>query len=87
VPGRVVLLDELLDEPLANLDPPVASSRRFLSEVVRSAGSTVLPSPHVVTDVEDACNRRAIMGTRQFGSQSFDSPKSEFVCRSGSAEI
>jgi len=56
-------------------------------EVVRSAGSTVLPSPHVVTDVEDACNRRAIMGTRQFGSQSFDSPKSEFVRRSGSAEI
>jgi len=56
-------------------------------EVVRSAGSTVLPSPHVVTDVEDACNRRAIMGARELGFQSFDSQKSEFVRRSGSAEI
>ena len=82
-PAKVVLLDE----PLANLDPPVASSCRFLSEVVRSAGSTALLSPHVVTDVEDACNRRAIMGTREIGFQSSDSPKSEFVRRSGSAEI
>jgi len=83
VQGKVALLDE----PLANLDPRSRVRARLLLEVVRSAGSTVLPSPHVVTDVEDACNRRAIMGTRQFGSQSFDSPKSEFVCRSGSAEI
>ena len=68
---------------------PRSTRREFIQvllEVVRSAGSTALLSPHVVTDVEDACNRRAIMGARELGFQSFDSPKSEFVRRSGSAE-
>lgn len=59
---------------------------QVLLEVVRSAGSTALLSPHVVTDVEDACDRLAIMGTREIGFQSSDSPKSEFGRRSGSAE-
>ena len=55
-------------------------------DVVKSAGSTALLAPHVVTDVEDARDRIAIMGTREIGFQSSDSPKSEFVRRSGSAE-
>jgi ABC-type multidrug transport system ATPase subunit len=54
--------------------------------VVKSAGSTALLSPHIVTDVEDACDRLAILGTGEIGFQSSDSPKSEFVRRSGSAE-
>jgi hypothetical protein len=68
---------------------PRSTRREFIQvlfEVVRSAGSTALLSPHVVVDVEDACDRVAIMGTSEICFQSSDSPKSEFVRRSGSAE-
>jgi hypothetical protein len=44
------------------------------------------PSPDVVTDVADACDRLAILGAGEIDFQSSDSPKSEFVRRSGSAE-
>ena len=64
--------------------PPAAVTA--LVDVVKSAGSTALLSPHIVTDVEDACDRLAILGTGEIGFQSSDSPKSEFVRRSGSAE-
>ena len=53
----------LLDEPLANLDP--LARREFIQvllDAVRSEGSTALLSSHIVTDVEDACDRLAILG-------------------------
>jgi len=48
----------LLDEPLANLDP--LARREFIQvllDAVRTEGSTALLSSHIVTDVEDACDR------------------------------
>ena len=53
----------LLDEPLANLDP--LARREFIQvllDAVHADGSTALLSSHIVTDVEDACDRLAILG-------------------------
>jgi ABC-2 type transport system ATP-binding protein len=53
----------LLDEPLANLDP--LARREFIQvllDAVHSEGSTALLSSHIVTDVEDACDRLVILG-------------------------
>lgn len=53
----------LLDEPLASLDP--LARREFLhvvSDAVRSDGTTVLLSSHIVTDVEQACDRLIVLG-------------------------
>lgn len=53
----------LLDEPLASLDP--LARREFLHvlvDAVRADGSTALLSSHVVTDIEQACNRLVVLG-------------------------
>ena len=53
----------LLDEPLASLDP--LARREFLAVVGsanRSEGTTVVLSSHVITDVEQACERVAVLG-------------------------
>src|ERR1035437_3123597 len=53
----------LLDEPLATLDP--LARREFIQvllDAVRAEGSTALLSSHIVTDVEDACDRLVILG-------------------------
>jgi ABC-2 type transport system ATP-binding protein len=65
----------LLDEPLANLDP--LARREFIQvllDAVRSDGSTALLSSHIVTDVEDACDRLAILGN---GKVRLDGPLDE----------
>lgn len=52
----------LLDEPMANLDP--LARRDFLGvlvDEVRSRGSTALLSSHIVTDVEQACDRLVVL--------------------------
>ena len=59
----------LLDEPLANLDP--LARREFIQvllDAVKSDGSTALLSSHIVTDVEDACDRLAILAVARFVS-------------------
>jgi len=53
----------LLDEPLASLDP--LARREFLHvlvEAVRAAGHTALLSSHVITDIEQACDRLIVLG-------------------------
>ncbi len=53
----------LLDEPLASLDP--LARREFLAVVGsanRAEGTTVVLSSHVITDVEQACERVAVLG-------------------------
>jgi ABC-2 type transport system ATP-binding protein len=65
----------LLDEPLANLDP--LARREFIQvllDAVRSEGSTALLSSHIVTDVEDACDRLVILGS---GKVRLDCPLEE----------
>jgi ABC-2 type transport system ATP-binding protein len=54
----------LLDEPLANLDP--LARREFIQvlvDAIRTDGSTAILSSHIVTDVEEACDRLAILGS------------------------
>jgi ABC-2 type transport system ATP-binding protein len=53
----------LLDEPLASLDP--LARREFLhvvADAVRVGGQTALLSSHIVTDVEQACDRLIVLG-------------------------
>jgi len=53
----------LLDEPLASLDP--LARREFLHlmvEAVRATGATALLSSHVITDIEQACDRLIVLG-------------------------
>lgn len=53
----------LLDEPLASLDP--LARREFLhvlTDAVRTDGATALLSSHIVTDVEQACDRLVVLG-------------------------
>ena len=53
----------LLDEPLASLDP--LARREFLHvlvEAVRAEGHTALLSSHVITDIEQACDRLIVLG-------------------------
>jgi len=53
----------LLDEPLASLDP--LARREFLHvmvEAVREAGSTALLASHVITDIEQVCDRLLVLG-------------------------
>jgi ABC-2 type transport system ATP-binding protein len=53
----------LLDEPLASLDP--LARREFLhvlTDAVRQDGATTLLSSHIVTDVEQACDRLIVLG-------------------------
>jgi ABC-2 type transport system ATP-binding protein len=53
----------LLDEPLASLDP--LARREFLHvlvEAVRAEGHTALLSSHVITDIEQACDRLVVLG-------------------------
>lgn len=52
-----------LDEPLASLDP--LARREFLHVLVaavREAGSTAVLSSHVITDIEQACDRLLVLG-------------------------
>lgn len=56
----------LLDEPLASLDP--LARREFLhvvTDAVRVDGGTALLSSHIVTDVEQACDRLVVLGVGQ----------------------
>ena len=53
----------LLDEPLASLDP--LARREFLhvlTDAVRTDGATALLSSHIVTDVEQSCDRLIVLG-------------------------
>lgn len=53
----------LLDEPLASLDP--LARREFLhvvTDAARSDGTTALLSSHIVTDIEQACDRLVVLG-------------------------
>lgn len=61
----------LLDEPLASLDP--LARREFLhvlTDAVRAGGATALLSSHIVTDVEQACDRLIVLGVGQVLLQS-----------------
>jgi ABC-2 type transport system ATP-binding protein len=51
----------ILDEPTANLDPNVRAEVALLVAEARQAGRTVLFSSHVLSEVEEVCDRAAIL--------------------------
>jgi len=51
----------ILDEPTSNLDPTVRGEVLALVAEARSAGRTVLFSSHVLSEVEQACDRVVIL--------------------------
>ncbi|MCA9227092.1 MAG: ABC transporter ATP-binding protein [Pirellulaceae bacterium] len=51
----------ILDEPTANLDPTVRAQVVRLVMEAKQAGQTVLFSSHVLSEVEEACDRVAIL--------------------------
>ncbi len=53
----------ILDEPTANLDPTIRGTVLELVEEVRQRGRTVLFSSHVLSEVEQVCDRVAILRT------------------------
>ena len=70
----------LLDEPLASLDP--LARREFLATLlddVHTRGATAVLSSHIVTDVEQACDRLVVLvGGRLALDTSVDAAKSEY---------
>ncbi|MEX2175254.1 MAG: ABC transporter ATP-binding protein [Pirellulaceae bacterium] len=55
----------ILDEPTANLDPTVRSTVLALVAEARAAGKTVLFSSHVLSEVEEVCDRVVILRAGQ----------------------
>jgi ABC-2 type transport system ATP-binding protein len=51
----------ILDEPTANLDPTIRREVTDLIRDTRSRGTTVLFSSHVLSEVEDACDRVVVL--------------------------
>jgi ABC-2 type transport system ATP-binding protein len=51
----------ILDEPTANLDPSVRAEVASLVMETRQAGRTVVFSSHVLSEVEEVCDRAAIL--------------------------
>jgi ABC-2 type transport system ATP-binding protein len=51
----------LLDEPATGLDPAGMRDMRILIRRLADQGMTVLLSSHILTEVEDVCNRVAIV--------------------------
>ena len=51
----------ILDEPTANLDPTVRATVLNLVREAQSAGRTVLFSSHVLSEVEEVCDRVVIL--------------------------
>jgi ABC-2 type transport system ATP-binding protein len=51
----------ILDEPTANLDPSVRSTIIALVLEAKAAGRTVIFSSHVMSEVEEACDRVVIL--------------------------
>jgi ABC-2 type transport system ATP-binding protein len=51
----------ILDEPTANLDPTVRATVLSLVTEARAAGKTVMFSSHVLSEVEEVCDRVAIL--------------------------
>lgn len=51
----------ILDEPTANLDPTVRGEVLKMVLEARSAGRTVLFSSHVLSEIEEVCDRVAIL--------------------------
>jgi ABC-2 type transport system ATP-binding protein len=51
----------ILDEPTANLDPTVRASVLDLVKEAKAAGKTVIFSSHILSEVEEVCNRVVIL--------------------------
>ncbi len=55
----------ILDEPTANLDPTVRGEVLQIISEARTAGKTIVFSSHVLSEIEDVCDRVGILRTGQ----------------------
>jgi ABC-2 type transport system ATP-binding protein len=55
----------ILDEPTSNLDPTVRATILATIQEAKSAGRTVIFSSHVMSEVEQVCDRVAILRSGQ----------------------
>jgi ABC-2 type transport system ATP-binding protein len=55
----------ILDEPTSNLDPTVRGTVLALIREARAAGQTVIFSSHILTEIEQACDRVVILRSGQ----------------------
>jgi ABC-2 type transport system ATP-binding protein len=55
----------ILDEPTANLDPTVRAAVLTLVKEARAAGKTVIFSSHILSEVEEVCDRVVILRAGQ----------------------
>ncbi len=55
----------ILDEPTANLDPTVRGTVLALVKEARAAGKTVIFSSHILSEVEEVCERVVILRSGQ----------------------
>jgi ABC-2 type transport system ATP-binding protein len=67
----------ILDEPTANLDPTVRATVLSLVAEAKRAGKTVLFSSHVLSEVEEACDRVVILRAGQVAHEQALAPLRE----------
>ena len=60
----------ILDEPTSNLDPTVRATILAIIREAKSAGRTVIFSSHVMSEVEQVCDRVVILAKRPAGARS-----------------
>ncbi len=72
----------LLDEPTTGLDPPGIRDMRALVRTLAAEGITVLLSSHLMVEVEQLCNRLAII---QRGQIRYEGTLAELLARSHGA--
>ena len=53
----------VLDEPTSGLDPLAAADMKDRIRALKAEGKTVLLSSHLLADVEDVCDRVAVLGS------------------------
>jgi len=70
----------LLDEPTTGLDPAGMRDMRDLVRRLAAEGITILLSTHLMSEVEQLCNRLAII---QLGRIRYEGPLADLLARSG----
>ena len=59
----------ILDEPTANLDPTVRGQVLALIKEAKKRGQTIIFSSHVLSEIEEVCDRVAILKTGKLAFQ------------------
>ncbi len=75
---------QILDEPMSGLDPKARALLKRELRAIRDAGSTVFFTSHALADVEEICDRMAVLHA---GRLHFAGSPDELKTRYGSADL